>query len=67
MTLLTPQSRSSVRRMSREEVDLEIKEIETRRGSLAKLQAKAARDALTADERADMRRLDSLKFLLSER
>lgn len=63
MTVFAPQSRPSVRRLTEEEIELEIADIESRRGTIQMLQDKARREILTADERAEMRRLDALIFL----
>lgn len=67
LTALTPQSRPTVRRMSQSEVACEIQDIEARRGSFESLPEKASQDDLTADERADMRRLDALRFFQTVR
>ncbi|WP_192496989.1 hypothetical protein [Gulosibacter chungangensis] len=49
--------------MSSSEVAREIQDIEARRGSFERLLEKASQDDLTADEHADMRRLDALRFI----
>lgn len=65
MTTLTV-DRSKLRRrtLTRNEISNEIGALTRRFGTLDELSDKDSRDALTADERAAMRRLDGLHFLL---
>ncbi|KAB1647104.1 hypothetical protein F8O06_00525 [Pseudoclavibacter sp. CFCC 14310] len=65
MTTLTVGSAKLHRRtVTPSELRREIDEITREFGPLEMLRSKDERDALTADERAAMRRLDGLTFLL---
>lgn len=65
MSTVTDQPQLRRRVLTRSQMQQEIDALTTAFGSLSELQGKADRDLLTPDERAAMRKLDGLNFLLS--